>query len=116
MRQVLVNLIGNALEFIALSPDAQRLLISTRHVPERQLAELIVSDTGPGIPDEHRERIFEPYFSTRKRGTGLGLAIVSRIIAEHHGRIRVMENHPHGAMFQIELPLVAIDEERLAEL
>ncbi|NDD65578.1 MAG: hypothetical protein EBZ36_16620, partial [Acidobacteria bacterium] len=76
MRQVLVNLIGNALEFIALSPDTQLLLISTRHVPERQLAELIVSDTGPGIPDEHRERIFEPYFSTRKRGTGLGLAIV----------------------------------------
>ena len=109
MRQVLVNLIGNALEFIALSPDEQRLLISTRHVRERQMVELVVSDTGPGIPIEHRERIFDPYFSTRKRGTGLGLAIVSRIIAEHHGRIRVFENHPHGATFMIELPLATID-------
>ena len=109
MRQVLVNLIGNALEFVPLSPDEQRLLISTRHVRERQMAELIVSDTGPGIPPEHRERIFDPYFSTRKRGTGLGLAIVSRIIAEHHGRIRVLEKYPHGATFLIELPLVAID-------
>jgi two-component system nitrogen regulation sensor histidine kinase NtrY len=106
MRQVLVNLIDNALEFIALSTDEQRLVISTRVIPERQIIELLVSDTGPGIPVEHRERIFEPYFSTRRRGTGLGLAIVSRIVAEHHGRIRVLENRPHGAAFLIELPLI----------
>lgn len=106
MRQVLVNLLDNALEFIALSPDEQHLLISTRVIAERRIIELLVSDTGPGIPDEHRERIFEPYFSTRRRGTGLGLAIVSRIVAEHHGRIRVLENRPHGAAFLIELPLI----------
>ena len=106
MRQVLVNLLDNALEFIALSPDEQHLLISTRVIAERRIIELLVSDTGPGIPDEHRERIFEPYFSTRRRGTGLGLAIVSRIVAEHHGRIRVLGNRPHGAAFLIELPLI----------
>ncbi|MEY3284310.1 MAG: hypothetical protein RIR86_2323 [Acidobacteriota bacterium] len=109
MRQVLVNLLDNALEFVALSTDEQRLLISTRVIAERKIIELLVSDTGPGIPVEHRERIFEPYFSTRKRGTGLGLAIVSRIVAEHHGRIRVLENRPHGAAFLIELPLIATD-------
>ena len=109
MRQVLVNPLDNALEFVALSTDEQRLLISTRVIAERKIIELLVSDTGPGIPVEHRERIFEPYFSTRKRGTGLGLAIVSRIVAEHHGRIRVLENRPHGAAFLIELPLFATD-------
>ncbi|MFM8396005.1 MAG: ATP-binding protein, partial [Acidobacteriota bacterium] len=106
MRQVLVNLLDNALEFVALSTDEKLLVISTRVIPERRIIELGVSDTGPGIPVEHRERIFEPYFSTRKRGTGLGLAIVSRIVAEHHGRIRVLENQPHGAAFLIELPLI----------
>ena len=109
IRQVLVNLIANALEFIDLSPDQRELRICTHYVRERELAALIVSDTGPGIPPEHRERIFEPDFSTRKRGTGLGLAIVNRIIAEHHGRIRVLENRPHGATFQVELPLSALD-------
>lgn len=106
LRQVMVNLIDNALEFLPLSPDERRLLISSRVVPGRRTIEVVVADTGPGIPPEHRERIFEPYFSTRKRGTGLGLAIVSRIVAEHHGRIRVGETAPHGACFTIELPLL----------
>lgn len=106
MRQVLVNLIDNALEFLATVPGEKRLIVATREVPARETIELTVADTGPGIPIEHRERIFDPYFSTRKRGTGLGLAIVSRIVAEHHGRIRVSENQPRGARFTIELPLV----------
>jgi PAS domain S-box-containing protein len=106
MRQVLVNLIDNALEFLPLSTGERQLCISTREIQERRIVELSVADTGPGIPIEHRERIFEPYFSTRKRGTGLGLAIVSRIVAEHHGRIRVLENQPHGARFVIELPMI----------
>ena len=63
-----------------------------------------MADNGPGIPVEDRLRIFEPYYSTRRHGTGLGLAIVSRILAEHHGRIRVTENLPHGARFILELP------------
>jgi two-component system nitrogen regulation sensor histidine kinase NtrY len=106
LRQVLINLIDNALEFIPLSPDERRLQVSTRAIPNRRMIELLVADTGPGIPPEHRERIFEPYFSTRKRGTGLGLAIVSRIVAEHHGRIRAGETQPHGASFLIELPWI----------
>jgi signal transduction histidine kinase len=107
LRQVLVNLIENALDFLADCPGARRLLVTTRHVPERESIELVVADTGPGIPLDHRERIFDPYFSTRKRGTGLGLAIVSRIVAEHHGRIRVSENHPQGAVMTVELPLIS---------
>jgi PAS domain S-box-containing protein len=105
LKRVLVNLIDNAAEAMADNGYEQRITIETRERPEREAVELIVTDTGPGIQEAERERIFDPYFSTRKRGTGLGLAIVSRIIAEHQGRIRVSDNIPHGARFTIELPL-----------
>ncbi len=104
IKRALVNLIDNAAEAMAEVSGDLRITVITREVPERRTLELIVADTGPGIPPEDRERIFEPYFSTRKRGTGLGLAIVSRIVAEHQGRIRVQENSPRGARFIIELP------------
>jgi signal transduction histidine kinase len=58
--------------------------------------EITIEDSGPGIPTEDKERLFLPYFSTKTSGTGLGLAIVNRIIAEHHGSIRVEENFPTG--------------------
>ena len=54
---------------------------------------------------ELREKLFLPYYSTKKRGTGLGLAIVSRIVEEHHGSVRVEENSPVGARFVVELPV-----------
>jgi PAS domain S-box-containing protein len=104
IKRALVNLIDNAAEAMAESAGDRRITVITREVPERESLELIVADTGPGIPPEDRERIFDPYFSTRKRGTGLGLAIVSRIVAEHQGRIRVQENLPRGARFVVELP------------
>jgi two-component system nitrogen regulation sensor histidine kinase NtrY len=63
-----------------------------------------VADDGVGIPPEDRRRIFEPYFSTKSKGTGLGLAIVSRIVADHHGYIRVQDNPPRGTRFVVELP------------
>ena len=106
IKRALVNLIDNAAEAMAETAGDRRITVITREVPEREGLELIVADTGPGIPPEDRERIFDPYFSTRKRGTGLGLAIVSRIVAEHQGRIRVQENLPRGARFIIELPSV----------
>ena len=65
----------------------------------------MVADTGHGVNREVKEKLFLPYFSTKKRGTGLGLAIVSRIIEDHHGSIRVEENKPVGAKFLVELPL-----------
>ncbi len=107
IKRVLVNLIDNAAEaLMALNHQNgdRRITVSTRELPERFAVELVIADTGPGISAADRERIFDPYFSTRKRGTGLGLAIVSRIVAEHQGRIRVQENQPQGARFIIELP------------
>ncbi len=104
IKRALVNLIDNAAEALASVAGDRRITVITREVAERETVELVVADTGPGISPEDRERIFDPYFSTRKRGTGLGLAIVNRIVAEHQGRIRVQENQPRGARFTIELP------------
>ncbi len=107
IKRALVNLIDNALHAITESQfalDEKSLTLGTREVFEQDAVEITIADTGPGIAPADRERIFSPYFSTRKRGTGLGLAIVSHIVAEHSGRIRVEDNLPHGARFVIELP------------
>ncbi len=105
IKRALVNLIDNAAEALTATGGERCITVETRLAAEGELVELIVTDTGPGIAPADRERIFEPYFSTRKRGTGLGLAIVSHIVAEHNGRIRVEENLPHGARFIIEFPV-----------
>jgi two-component system, NtrC family, nitrogen regulation sensor histidine kinase NtrY len=65
-----------------------------------------VRDTGAGIPPQVRDKLFLPYFTTKKGGSGLGLAIVHRIIADHGGRISVRDNIPQGSVFTIELPVV----------
>lgn len=63
-----------------------------------------VADTGCGIPDKDKDKLFQPYFSKRKGGTGLGLAIVNKIVSDHDGTIRVADNQPKGAVFIIEIP------------
>lgn len=104
MRRALANLIDNAAE--AMQDSLLRVLSIQTSVGERQgMTEIVVADTGPGITDDMRERLFLPWFSTRQRGTGLGLSIVAKIIQEHGGSIRVEHNAPTGARFIIELPL-----------
>jgi signal transduction histidine kinase len=83
----------------------REIQISTALLANREAVEISISDTGHGVTQELKERLFLPYFSTKKRGTGLGLAIVSRILEDHHGSIRVEENQPVGTRFVIELPL-----------
>ena len=101
LRRALSNLIDNAAE--AMQDSLHReLTISTRLLPSAMI-ELCVADTGPGLTDELRERLFLPYFSTKQRGTGLGLSIAAKIIQEHQGTIRAEKNAPAGAKFIIEL-------------
>jgi signal transduction histidine kinase len=71
------------------------------------MGEVTITDTGHGLAEDTRDRLFLPYFSTKQRGTGLGLAIAAKIIQDHHGAIRAEQNYPLGARFIIELPLAS---------
>jgi hypothetical protein len=106
IKRALANLVDNAADALQ---DAmyKEIQIATAMLPEHDAMEITVADTGHGVTQEVKERLFLPYFSTKQRGTGLGLAIVSRIIEDHHGSIRVEENKPIGAKFIVELPLAS---------
>ena len=101
MKRALGNLVDNAVEAMQHSL-LRELRISTSLLPNG-MVELTVADTGAGLTDEMRERLFLPYFSTKQRGTGLGLAIAAKIIQEHGGTIRAEKNDPAGAKFIVEL-------------
>jgi two-component system, NtrC family, nitrogen regulation sensor histidine kinase NtrY len=105
IKRAVANLVDNAAE-ASQNSLVREIQISTALVASRDAVEITVADTGHGVTRELKEKLFLPYFSTKKRGTGLGLAIVSRIVEDHHGSIRVEENDPVGARFIIELPVV----------
>src|SRR5579864_1745723 len=107
LRRVLVNLIDNAAESMEGS-SVKEMLLCTRFNNDREIVEIIVADSGHGISPEDKDRLFLPHFSTKDRGTGLGLAIASRIMAEHHGSIRVEDNLPTGAKFILQLPMAEV--------
>ena len=104
LKRALANLVDNAAEAMQDSL-VREIQISTSLIGGHDAVEITVADTGHGVTTELKERLFLPYFSTKKRGTGLGLAIVSRIIEDHHGSIHVEENKPVGTKFVVELPV-----------
>jgi two-component system, NtrC family, nitrogen regulation sensor histidine kinase NtrY len=106
LKRALGNLIDNAAEAMQQSL-LRELRIGTALLPNG-MVELSIADTGSGLTDEMRERLFLPYFSTKQRGTGLGLAIAAKIIQEHQGTIRAEKNEPAGAKFTIELRAASI--------
>ncbi len=101
IRRVIINLVDNAIEAMERHGC---VLLETERDSTHKLVRVVVADDGPGIPAAEREKLFLPYYSTKRRGSGLGLAIVRRIIAEHGGSIDVGDNTPHGTRFTIELP------------
>ena len=112
MRRVVINLVDNAVEALggAAAParpngDPPTIVIETRHDQVNGVARILVSDNGSGIPAADRDKLFMPYYSTKRRGSGLGLAIVRRIIAEHGGSIEAADNAPSGTVFTIDLPV-----------
>ena len=105
IKQVTINLVRNAFE--AASGENPRVEICIERKPTSVV--LRVSDNGSGIPAEIQDKIFEPYFTTKKQGTGLGLAIVERIVTEHHGYIW-FETSSEGTHFFVELPISTIEE------
>lgn len=101
MNRVLINLLDNA---IAAVPDPGGEVTVTVESRDN-LVFMKVADNGPGVKGKDKLHLFEPYYTTKKTGTGLGLSIVSTIVADHGGYIRVKDNKPHGARFEVELPL-----------
>ena len=111
LRQVFVNVIANAVD---ASQENSEVLISTELLapetngdgqPARNYARITIADHGKGMDKATRDRIFEPFFSTKKRGTGLGLAIVKQIVEQHGGRISVDSEVGKGSKFRIDLPV-----------
>jgi two-component system nitrogen regulation sensor histidine kinase NtrY len=101
IRRVIINLVDNAIEAVE---RRGHIVVATEVDTPNHIVRLVVADDGPGIPAADREKLFLPYYSTKRRGSGLGLAIVRRIIAEHGGNIEASDNTPCGTRFTIELP------------
>ena len=96
-----MNVVDNA---VAAIHSEGEITISLSHDAANKLVRVEVADTGHGISDEDKVRLFEPDFSTKVTGMGLGLAIVNTIVMDHQGTIRAEDNHPSGARFIFELP------------
>jgi two-component system sensor histidine kinase HydH len=98
MRQVLTNLLRNARQAAEDAPVTASVSLDGGHLV------YVVRDRGPGVPEAERERIFEPFHTTRLRGTGLGLAVARRIVDAHGGTIGVTGHPEGGAVFRVALP------------
>ena len=102
--QVLTNLVQNGLEAASAARPDPKVAVSLRLLDPKHVR-ITVRDNGPGVPDEMRDRLFEPYATSKPTGTGLGLAICQRIIFEHGGEISYRPATKGGAVFEIRLPV-----------
>jgi two-component system nitrogen regulation sensor histidine kinase GlnL len=114
LTQVFQNLVQNGIEAM---PGGGRLTLTTRLSLDpvyakvdvgggpRPLVEVLVTDEGEGIPEELRDRVFDPFVTTKPRGLGLGLALSHRIIEEHRGAVRVQSTPGKGTTFAVYLPI-----------
>ncbi|MCK8601529.1 ATP-binding protein [Desulfoferrobacter suflitae] len=104
LKEVLVNLLVNACEVMN---DGGSIVIEERERTTEEMGRVLtikVADSGPGIPESVKDKIFEPFFSTKEEGTGLGLSIASRIVGEHGGKLQVQTQEGEGTTFVITLP------------
>ncbi len=103
-REIFLNLFLNAVQAVEKSGIIQ---ISVRHKKPEQVIEIIVADSGPGIPEEHVDQIFNPFFTTRPEGTGLGLFVTQQIVHRYQGSIRIESKEAQGTVVIIQLPISA---------
>ena len=108
--QVLINLVNNAVKYTPVGSNIQITAI-----PRENMAEICVSDNGPGIPNELKERVFEMFFTggnpigDSRRSLGLGLTLCQTIVHAHHGEIMLKDNSPHGCIFSFTIPLSEVN-------
>ncbi|MDD8012079.1 MAG: ATP-binding protein [Acidobacteriota bacterium] len=101
IKRVFINIIDNALQVMDNQGEIE---IATHFNTESKFITVEIADSGPGISDEDKQKVFQPYFSKKSSGTGLGMAIAYNIVEEHNGMIAINDNQPRGARFVIELP------------
>lgn len=103
LKQILLNIIMNSLQ--AMEEEGGRLLVETSATPEGDI-QIVIADTGPGIPEGAEKRIFEPYFTTKEpgQGTGLGLFVTKTLVESMGGRIEVRSRRNKGAAFTVTFP------------
>ena len=102
LTSIVMNLIANAVEMMD-GHGTIRIHFSEQAIDSVRIS---VVDNGPGVPEQHQDRLFEPFFTTRTSGTGLGLAVVESVVTAHQGRVWCETQHSKGAAFHIELPRV----------
>ena len=108
--QVLINLVNNAVKY---TPVGSNIRITA--IPRENMAEICVSDNGPGIPNELKERVFEMFFTggnpigDSRRSLGLGLTLCQTIVHAHHGEMTLKDNSPHGCIFSFTIPLSEVN-------
>ena len=114
IHQAVLNLLNNGLD--AVDSKTGVVSLRTHFNPDAQHVRIIVHDNGPGIAEESRERLFEPFHSTKgQRGTGLGLVVTKKIVDEHGGSIQVASAAGSGTTFKISLPLASSSAPALAD-
>jgi signal transduction histidine kinase len=106
LRQAFSNLLRNAIEACQGGNVAPSIRVEGSLDKAQGLVRVYVLDNGPGVSHDARERIFRPFFTTKKTGTGLGLALVQKIVVTHNGRVHVTNSRDGGACFQVTLPIV----------
>jgi C4-dicarboxylate-specific signal transduction histidine kinase len=105
LQQVLLNLIVNAIEAMGTVHDRPRELTIESRMDGPAGLLVQVRDTGPGLAPEHADRLFEAFYTTKAEGLGIGLSISRSIVEAHGGQLSVTPNVPHGAVFQLSLPV-----------
>ena len=106
LRQVVLNLIKNAIDAMGSAPLGKRdLRLATRLDDKNSMVSIIVEDSGPGIKAEERDRIFNPFFTTKSVGMGLGLSLCRTIVLDHGGHLGLIKADSYGSIFEITLPI-----------
>ena len=106
LRQAFSNLLRNAVEACTDASVTPTLVVSAAVDSKRGTCTVTVDDNGPGVPPGAQERIFQPFFTSKKHGTGLGLALVQKIVVSHNGRVSVGTSPLGGARLQVVLPII----------
>lgn len=109
LRQVFINLLDNAAEVMAEGGEIHLSAAAEADAGGRTMVVVRIRDTGPGMPEDVRQRVFEPFYTTKEEGTGLGLCIAARIMARHGGRLVLESGTPQGTEFSVRIPTAEVE-------